>query len=67
LIINGWTKFGEARLYYKEETDLINKKNQPKTMSVDHENEVNIWSMSRPSMQTLVFMEMEKIDLITKA
>jgi hypothetical protein len=23
--------------------------------------------MSRPSMQTLVFMEMEKIDLITKA
>jgi hypothetical protein len=36
-------------------------------MSVDHENEVNIWSMSRPSMQTLVFMEMEKIDLITKA
>ena len=28
--------------------------------SVDHENEVNIWSMSKPSMQTLVFKEMGK-------
>jgi hypothetical protein len=41
--------------------------NNVKLKSVDHENEVNIWSMSRSSIQTLVFMEMEKIDLITKA
>jgi hypothetical protein len=49
----------KLRLYYNGETDLITKKTQPKTKSVDHENEVNIWSMSRPSMQTLIFMEME--------